>query len=213
VSQVFSKIPYYVPFNFISAAEGSLNTITATIPYDVAIYGITVVSSDDFETGYYNYTLEFLNYDNGDTLFDEPIQGFNIQTDARTYWKLPSKWWVKKNTRIICKLNVFAATAFSTIDTASYYVTLLTHTAEQDPNPNVKPFVYSFRQAVGFQDFIGGTTSVPMTQNVTGTLAKQAKEKFEIHSMILDAWGQYPYFAHVPILSFQVSADGRKLFD
>lgn len=212
----FARMPFYVSFNFASASEGNLYPITQPIPYSVAIYGICVSASVDFETGFYNYTLEFQDYDTGETLFDEPIQGFNIQTDVRTYWKLPSKWWIRKNSKIICKLNVFDATFASPIDTVTYYVTLLTHLEEVDPNPYVKPFVYSFRQAVGFEDITSGVgvlTSNSMTRSLTGAVAKPARERFEIHSLILDAWSEYPYFSHLPVLSFQVTADGKKLFD
>ncbi len=52
-----------------------------------------------------------------------------------------------------------------------------------------------------------------MTQGLTTTVAKEALYDFDLHSVVLDAWTEESVFDHLPILSFQVTAAGKKLFD
>jgi hypothetical protein len=219
----FKEFPFYLQFKFSSIAAATNNQVQILVPHNMAVYGIAISATDQPESTYYEYRLQFQDYESGDTLFDEPIQAFNIQTDCRTYqlrpnlvtgghgggWRLPSKWFLKKNQKIICKLDTFAASV-----TQSYYITLLGYTTDIDPNPGVQPFVYSFPMRMGFEDLVAASpqTSVNFNQQVTNTLAKPMIYDFDLHAITLDPWGTNG-FSGTPSFSLQISWPGRKLFD
>lgn len=193
------------------------------IPHSIAVYGIAIGATDLPETSYYNYRIQFQNYETGDTLFDEPIQTLNIQTDCRTFqprpnmvtgghgggFILPSKWFIKKNQKIICKLNTFASSV-----TENYYVTLLGYTVDADPNPGVQPFVYSYPMRMGWEDLVAAApqTSVNFNQQVTNTLAKHMLHDFDLHAITFDPCGTSG-LGGTPKFSFNVSWPGRKIAD
>lgn len=222
----FGEFPYYPQFTFSSIAAGTNNTIELLIPHNIAVYGIAIQASDLPEVAtYYNYQIQFQDYETGATLFDEPIQAYNIQTDCRTFlppnvtkhqgggFILPSKWFIKKNQKIVCKLNTFAAS-----DTESYWVTLLGYTTDEHPNPGISPFVYSYPMQMGFQDNANasGQTSVNFNQQICNTLGKHMLHDFELHSITLDPFGTDGFnagSAGAPFWSFSISMPGRKLVD
>jgi len=220
----FREFPYYPTFKFASIAAGTNNSVQLLIPHNIAVYGIAIQATDLPEDFYYDYTIQFQNYETGDTLFDEPLQGFNIQTDVRNWlppdvsrkcagFILPSKWFIKKNQKIICKLNTFAGST-----TESYYVTLLGYTTDTDPNPGIQPFVYSFPMTMGFQDNANasGQTSVNFNQQITQTMGKHMLENFELRSITFDPWGTLGLLggaAGTPYWSFNIAMPGRKLAD
>lgn len=224
----FKEFPYYPQFTFSSIAASTNNQVQLLIPHNIAVYGIAITAKDLQSDHYYSYRLQFQNYDTGDTLFDEPIQTANIQCGCVGYvpdwpcqpslggaWLLPSKWFIKKNQKIICSLNTFASST-----TENYYVTLLAYTTDVDPNPGIQPFVYSFPMRMGFQDNTsgaGGQTSVNFNQQITNTLAKPMIHDFELHSIVLDPYGTTGMAANtlgaIPHMALQISWPGRKLFD
>ena len=206
MNPVFVDIPYFIPFTFTSVDDDARLQSTVSIPYNVAIYGITIAASSAIQSSFYRANLQFIDYTTGDTLFDEPMSNWCIQSDARTYWKLPSKWFVQKNSKIVCTLDSADGVVATT-----YYITLLAHVVSADPNPGLQPFSYSFPISVGFQDNIGGTTTgQPFNQQVTGTLAKHMLHDFDIHAIVFNSQSQGLAF---PIMSFQLSTQNRKLFD
>lgn len=207
--ELFKRMPFYVPFNFSSIASDTRNSVSRPMPWDIAFYGLTVIGSSDPSTTYWEFTLQFQNYETGEVLFDTPIQAYNVLTDARTMWRFPSAWFVHKADRIICTLN-----AFSNINTASFYIALIGFTTAQSPNPNITPFVYSFPVNIGFEDLVsGGATTVGFNQAPTGSLAKHMLKDFDLVSIVLDPWGTQG-FLNVPSLSFQISTERKgNLFD
>ena len=217
----FKEFPYYPQFTFSSIAASTRNQVQLLIPHNIAVYGIAITASNLVESFYYEYRLQFQDYETGETLFDEPIQLMNIQTDCRTFpppltkdgpgngggFKLPSKWFIRKNQKIICKLDTFASST-----TQSYRVTLLAYTTDVDPNPGVQPFVYSFPMRMGYQDNITGQTSVNFNQQTTNSVAKPMIHDFELYAITFDQSGTGG-LGGVPLFSFQVSWPGRKLAD
>lgn len=219
----FQTIPYYPEFKFPSQAASVNNEVRVRVPYSIAIYGIAIQATKPPETDYYEYFLQFQNFETGDTLFDEPIQAFNIQSDCRGYvptlglaqsqgggWRLPSLWYIEKNQTIVCTLSTFVDSV-----TESYYITLLGYTVDGDPNPGVQPFVYSYPMRLGFQDNVeggGGQTSVNFNQQIVNTLAKPMIHNFELHTIVLDPWGTGGLDTSSRF-SLQVSWPGKKLFD
>ena len=219
----FREFPYYPTFAFSSIAAGTNNNVQLLIPHNIAVYGISIQATDLPSEFNYQYTIQFQDYESGDTLFDEPILAFNIQSDVRGFipgitnsgyhggaFILPSKWFIKKNQKLICKLNTMAGS-----DTENYYVTLLGYTTDQDPNPGIQPFVYSFPMQMGYQDNVsGGQTTVNFNQQVTNTLAKPMKYDFELHAITFDPCGTRFLAAMAsPSFSIQISWPGRKICD
>lgn len=220
----FGEFPYYPTWKFSSIAASTNNNSELLIPHNIAVYGIAIQAGQLPSSAYYEYTLQFQDYESGDKLFDEPIQAFNIQTDVRNWlppdvqrrcagFRLPSRWFIHKNQKIICELNTFASST-----TESYYVTLLGYTTDFNPNPDRFPFVYSFPMRMGFQDNanVSGQTSVNFNQQITQTMAKHMLYDFELHSITFDPWGTLGFItgaAGTPYWSFNVSTPGRKLAD
>jgi hypothetical protein len=221
--QAFKEFPYFPQFKFSGIAASTRNQVQLLIPHNIAVYGIAISASELPETDYYEYRLQFQDYESGETLFDEPIFAFNIQTDCRTYpppwgkdgpgnggaFRLPSKWFLRKNQKIICKLDTFADS-----ETEDYNVTLLAYTTDVDPNPGVQPFIYSYPMRMGYQDNVGsgGQTSVNFNQQVTNTLAKPMQHDFELYAITLDPVGTGGFLG-TPTFSFQISWPGKKLAD
>lgn len=205
---VFSQIPYFIPFRFSSVDDDARVEVERYVPYNVAVYGIAMAVSSSPQAAFYHSSIQFLNYNTGDVLFDEPLQNGCLQADARTYWKLPSKWFIHKNDKIVCSLD-----SFDTVAARTYWITLLGHVVDADPNPGVQPFAYSFPISVGFQDNVSGTTTgPPFNQGYTGTLAKHMLHDFDIHAIVLDPWGGgIP--DDLPMMSLQVTTKKRKFFD
>lgn len=218
--QSLDHVPYAIPFTFTSIDDDARSSVQRLIPYDVAIYGITLSVSSTPISGFSHANIQFQNFHTGEILFDQPITNANFQADARNYFKLPSKWFVRKNEKIICTLH-----SFDTVSTVTYYITLLGHVTALDPNPGIQPFVYSFQIPIGFQDNVSasGEGGTIFNQAITGTMAKHMLHDFEIHAINFDPWGGNPDIGtgivqDEPIMAFQVSIqrhDGkkRKLFD
>ena len=212
--QALDKVPFAIPFTFTDVDDDARLDAERLIPYNVAVYGITLSASSTPDAAFYHANINFINFHTGQVLFDESVTNACIQADARTYFRLPSKWFIRKNEKIICTLN-----SFDTVATRTYYVTLLGHVIDVDPNPGVQPFVYSFQVPIGFQDNISGSTTTPIfNQGVTGTQAKHMLYDFDIHGFVLDPWGGDPVLEtgipdDVPIMAFQLSTQKRKLFD
>lgn len=212
---VFSQIPYFVPFRFSSVDDDARVEVERYVPYNVAVYGISMTVSSSPQAAFYHSNIQFLNYNTGDVLFDEPLTNGCLQSDARTYWKLPSKWFIRKNDKIVCRLD-----SFDTVASRTYYITLLGYVTDIDPNPGIQPFAYSFPIPIGFQDNVSASTTGPIfNQGFTGTLAKHMLHDFDIHAIVLDPWGGDPVLAtgipdNVPIMSFQIETERKgKLFD
>ena len=209
----YEKIPYAIPFRFSSIDDDARQQVEVLVPYDVAVYAVTMTVSSSPQAAFYHANIQFLNYHNGQTLFDEGLSNLCLQSDARKPWYLPSKWYIRKNEKIICTLD-------SSDDVASrtYYITLLGWVCDTDPNPGMQPFAYSFPITIGFQDNISGsTTALAFNTGFTGTLAKHMLYDFDIHAIVLDPFGGNPdgggVTDDVPAMSFQVSTQRRKLFD
>lgn len=211
--QSYQKIPFAIPFTFTSVDDDARQQVEILVPYNVAVYAVTMTVSSSPQAAFYHSNIQFLNYHNGQTLFDEGLSNLCFQADARTPWRLPSLWYIRKNEKIICTLD-----SSDDVATRTYYITLLGWVCDQDPNPGVQPFAYAFPITIGFQDNVSGsTTALPFNQGFTGTLAKHMLHDFEIHSLVLDPFGGNPdgggITDDVPAMAFQVSTQRRKLFD
>lgn len=207
--QSFNRIPYAIPFTFTDIDDDVRRQAEVLIPYNVAIYAITITGSVPPQTAFYHHTLQFQNYHTGVKLFDEPVTNLCLQADARTPWRLPSMWYVRKNEKIICSLD-----AFDGISTRTVYVTLLGYVVDQDPNPGTQPFVYSYPMSIGFQDNVesGSVAGVPFNQGYTGTLAKHMLHDFDIYGFVLDPFGTTGVTT-IPAMALQLNTQRRKLFD
>lgn len=208
----YTKIPYAIPFSFSSVDDDNRLAAEILVPYDVAVYAITMAVSSSPQAAFYHSNIQFTNYHTGSVLFDQPLQNGCLQTDARTPFYLPSCWWIRKNQKIICSLD-----SFDNVTARTYYITLLGYVSETDPNPGKQPFVYSFPIFVGFQDNVSGSTAtLPFHQGgTTGALAKPALYDFEFCAMVLDPFGgdlsttpQTP--DNQPSMSLKVSTQSRE---
>jgi hypothetical protein len=209
----YQNIPFAIPFRFSSVDDDTRNAVEVLVPYNVAVYAITMAVSVAPNTAFYHANIQFLNYHNGQVLFDEPLSNLCFQADARTPWMLPSKWYIKKNEKIICTLD-----SADDVTSATYYITLLGYVTDVDPNPGVQPFAYSYPITIGFQDNVAGTTTaLGFNQAMTGTMAKHMLHDFDLHAIVLDPFGGSPdgggLTDDIPTMSLQVSTQRRKLFD
>lgn len=202
------SIPYAIPFTFTSIDDDARSEQEILVPFNVAVYAITMTVSSSPQAAFYHSNIQFINYHSGAVLFDEPLGNLCIQADARTPWVLPSKWYIRKNEKIICVLE-----SSDSVATRTYYITLLGYVTDSDPNPGIQPFVYSFQASIGFQDNISGDTSaLTFNRGFTGTVAKHMLYDFDLHAIVLDPFGEgIP--DDVPAMSLQVSTQKRKLFD
>lgn len=211
----------FLPFNFSSMAASANRTTFQIAPFDLAAYALCVQAKQLPEDAFYAFTLELINFDTGEVLFDEPIQNLCIQSDCRGLGlprntlgcKLPSEWFIRKNQRIVCNLRTFAGST-----TENYFITLLCREVTEDPNPRKKPFFYIFSMNLGFQDNVQDDelpvqTSVNFNQQVCNTLAKHMLHDFELVALVLDPRGKRGFLDY-PRWSFQVELPGnKKLFD
>ena len=210
----YQKLPYVIPFRFSDVDDDARVQAEILVPYNVAVYAITMFVSSSPQAAFYHANIQFLNYHNGQVLFDEPLANLCMQADARTPWMLPSKWYIRKNEKIICTLD-----SADDVATRTYYISLLGWVCDEDPNPGIQPFAYSFPITVGFQDNISGATeALGFNVGFTGTLAKHMLYNFDIHALVLDPFGGDPSTGgsvtdDVPVMAFQVSTQKRKLFD
>ena len=211
---ILNNFPFAIPFTFTSVDDDFRRSAPQRIPYNLAVYGITLSVSSTPQAGFYHANVQFQNFQTGDVLFDESVTNACIQTDARTYFRLPSKWFIRKNETIICSLN-----SFDSVASRTYYITLLAYIVDSDPNPGMQPFIYSFQIPIGFQDNVGGSTTGPVyNQGLTGTQAKHMLHDFDLHGFVLDPWGGDPVLLtgvpeDTPSMAFQISTQRRKLFD
>lgn len=206
------SIPFAVPFTFTAAVAGTQSSASVRIPYNVAVYGISIAASNNVTSPgvQYSYNLEFVNFDSGDSLMDEPIQTLNLQTDARTYFKLPSKWYLKKSDKIVCNLNMLAGSATTTV-----FITLLTTVVDSDPNPGRTPFIYNFPINLGFQDNVttfSGLRTLAFNQHSSGTISKHMLNDFELWGLTLDTSNGDGGLVRYPDFGLQVSIQNRKKF-
>ena len=211
----FEHIPYSVQFRFSSIAENTQgNSVSVPIPYDVAFHEICVACSNNITTTFYAFSVELINYNTGEKLMDEPIGNLNIQADARTPYKLPSKWFVRKHERLICNLDMFDNSTTTTI-----YITLNGTVLPADPNPGVAPFLYSLSYNLGFQDNINtasGLTALEFNQYVYGTVSKQMLFDYDLYGFTFDAGNIELGTYLIPNQGFQLSwgtIKKRKFFD
>lgn len=211
----FENIPYSVQFRFSSIAENTQgNSVSIPIPYDVAFHEICVAASNNIVSSFYAYSVEFINYNTGEKLMDEPIGNMNIQADARTPYKLPSKWYVRKHETLVCNLNMFDNSTTTTI-----YITLNGTVLPSDPNPGMAPFLYNFSSNLGFQDNINtasGLTALEFNQYAFGTVSKQMLWDYDLHGFTLDANNIELGTYLIPNMGFQISwgtFKKRKLYD
>lgn len=198
------RIPYTIPFNFDDAAQNTQYSLERLVPYNCAVYAISIAASRNITTSFYAFTLEFINYNTGERLMDEPIQNLNIVSDCRLLFRLPSLWFIQKNEKIICNINVLADS-----NTTDYFINLLSYVTVEHPNPGRAPFIYGLPRTVGFQDNVtsgGGPTSVAFGVVPTGAIAKNVMYDYEIHALTLDVSGDAG-LSSTPNFSFQLSAD------
>jgi hypothetical protein len=203
-------MPFVIPFNFTSIAASTRNSVNVTSPHNLAVYAISIFNTIDPAALYYDYTLEILNYDIGSKLMDAPIQAYTIQSNCRTPWKLPCSWFVPRNTQLTIRLNTMLDPNASTF---TAQVALLAFMTDTDPNPDRKPFIYSFPFNLGFQDLV---TSTPITlafdQYINGSNTKNMLKDFELKSIAIDSIGSQVLFTNTaPFLNFQVLSPDKGL--
>lgn len=208
VTPQFQSLPFTIPFFFDNAAQNTQAALEVLVPYDVAVYAISIGASRNITTSFYAYSLEIINYHSGEKLMDEAVQNLNIQSDCRLLFTLPSKWFIEKNQKIIVNLNMLDDS-----NTTDVWVNLLSYTTKVHPNPGRSPFIYGFPRTIGFQDNSGGgLTSIPFGMTPTGSIAKNALYDFELDAITLDVSGDAGLSAF-PNFAFQLSVDnGRRKF-
>ena len=59
--QALDKVPYAIPFTFTSVDDDARESAERLIPYNVAVYGITLSASATPTAAFYPATINFIN--------------------------------------------------------------------------------------------------------------------------------------------------------